>query len=110
LFLSFRHKVSGRCAYDYHGLYAKLIGWLQHWLIVLFAWQDEQSSFVKRARVVRDTASSLLEAFAGSYLLRSVLQCIQQRMRSGCQMNKRRKHPNSAQLLQRGSTNWALGL
>jgi hypothetical protein len=30
-------------------------------------------------------------------------------MRSGCQMNKRRKHPNSAQLLQRGSTNWALG-
>jgi hypothetical protein len=31
------------------------------------------------------------------------------RMRSGCQMNKRKKHPNSAQLLLRGSTNWALG-
>jgi len=26
----------------------------------------------------------------------------------GCQMNKRKKHTNSAQLLQWGSTNWAL--
>ncbi len=42
-------------------------------------------------------------------LLCSVLQCIQRRMRSGCHMNKRKKHPNAAQLLQCGSTNWALG-
>jgi hypothetical protein len=28
---------------------------LQHWLIVLFAWQDEQRSLVKLAQVVRDT-------------------------------------------------------
>ena len=90
-------------------LYAKLIGLLlQHWLVILFAWQDEQRSLVKLAQVVRDTACSLLEALAGSRSLCSVLQSIQRRMRSGCQMNKRRKHPNSAQLLQRGSTNWAL--
>jgi hypothetical protein len=31
------------------------------------------------------------------------------RMRSGCHLNKRKKHPNAAQLLERGSTNWALG-
>ncbi len=32
-------------------LYAKLIGLLlQHWLILLFAWQDEQRSLVKLAR------------------------------------------------------------
>jgi hypothetical protein len=90
-------------------LYAKLIGLLlQHWLIILFAWQDEQRSLVKLAQVVRDSACSFLEALAGSRSLCSVLQSIQRRMRSGCQMNKRRKHPNSAQLLQQGSTNWAL--
>ena len=88
-------------------LYAKLIGIvLQHWLIILFAWQDEQRSLVKLAQVVRDSASSLLEALAGHRTLLSALQGVQRRMRSGCQMNKRQKHPNSAQLLQSGSTNW----
>ena len=90
-------------------LYAKLIGvLLQHWLIVLFAWQDEQRSLVKLAQVVRDTASSLLEALAGDRSLLSALHCIQRRMGSGCHMNTRGKQPNAAQLLEHGSTNWAL--
>jgi len=88
-------------------LYAKLIGLLlQHWLMVLFAWHDEQRSLVKLAQVVRDTAGSLMEALAGNRSLRSALRTIRLRMGSGTQMNKRRKHPNSAQLLQRGSTTW----
>jgi hypothetical protein len=59
-------------------LYAKLIGLLlQHWLILLFAWQDEQRSLVKLAQVIRDTACSLLEALAGSRSLCSVLQVIE---------------------------------
>jgi hypothetical protein len=37
----------------------------------------------------------------------SVLQSLQRRMRSGCQMNKRKKHPNAAQLLQQSSLNGA---
>jgi Transposase DDE domain len=91
-------------------LYAKLIGLLlQHWLVLLFAWQDEQRSLVKLAQVIRDTAGSLLEALAGNRSLCSALQSIQRRMSSGCQMNKRKKHPNSAQLLQHPSMNWALG-
>ncbi len=90
-------------------LYAKLIGLLlQHWLIILFAWQDEQRSLVKLAQVVRDTCWTLMEALAGHRSLRSALQSIQRRMRSGCQMNTRNKHPNSAQLLQHCSTNWVL--
>lgn len=90
-------------------LYAKLIGLLlQHWLILLFAWHDEQRSLVKLAQVIRDTACSLLEALAGERSLLSALQAIQRRMGSGCQLNKRKTHPNAAQLLQRGSTNWAL--
>ncbi len=90
-------------------LYAKLIGLLlQHWLMLLFAWHDEQRSLVKLAQVVRDTAGSLMEALAGNRSLRSALRTIRLRMGSGTQMNKRKKHPNSAQLLQRGSTTWEL--
>ncbi len=90
-------------------LYAKLIGvLLQHWLIVLFAWHDPQRSLVKLAKVVRDTGWTLMEALAGHRSLRSALRLIARRMRSGCQMNKRKKHPNSAQLLEQEAVEWAL--
>ena len=90
-------------------LYAKLIGViLQHWLIVLFAWHDPQRSLVKLAQVVRDTGWTLMEALAGQRSLRCALRLISRRMRSGCQMNKRSKHPNSAQLLEREAVEWAL--
>ncbi len=90
-------------------LYAKLIGVvLQHWLIVLFAWQDAQRSLVKLAQVVRDCANTLMEALAGDRSLRSALGLIERRMQSGCHMNKRKKHPNSAQLLERGRVDWSL--
>ncbi len=90
-------------------LYAKLIGvLLQHWLIVLFAWHDPQRSLVKLARVVRDTGWTLMEALAGFRSLRSALRLIQRRMRSGCQMNTRKQHPNSAQLLEQEAVEWAL--
>lgn len=81
-------------------LYAKLIGMvLQHWLMVLFAWQNEQRSLVKLAQVVRDTAWTLMEALAGQRDFSTVWRLIERRMRAGCSMNTRRKHPNSAQLL-----------
>jgi hypothetical protein len=90
-------------------LYAKLIGLLiQHWLIVLFAWHDPQRSLVKLAQVVRDTGWLLMEALASHRSVRSVLHLIGRRMRAGCQMNKRRKHPNSGQLLARQAVEWAL--
>lgn len=90
-------------------LYAKLIGLLlQHWLIVLFAWHDPQRSLVKLAAVVRDTSWTLMEALHGRRSLRAALRTIQARMRAGCQMNLRRKRPNSAQLLQQGRPEWAL--
>jgi DDE family transposase len=90
-------------------LYAKLIGaLLQHWLIVLFAWQDPQRSLVKLAQVVRDTSWTLIDALVGGRRLPATLRLIGRRMRSGCHMNKRKKHPNSAQLLERESVEWAL--
>lgn len=90
-------------------LYAKLLAvTLQHWLIVLFAWHDPQRSLVKLAQVVQDTGWTLMEALAGFRSLRSALRLIQRRMQSGCQMNQRRKHPNSAQLLEAQDVEWTL--
>ncbi len=90
-------------------LYAKLIGvLLQHWFIVLFAWHDEQRSLVKLSQVIRDGSLSLMEALAGQRSLHSAILALARRMRSGCQMNKRKKHPNSAQLLRDGLTAWLL--
>jgi hypothetical protein len=90
-------------------LYAKLIGaLLQHWLIVLFAWQDPQRSLVKLAQVVRDTSWTIMDALARHRSVGAALQVIGRRMRSGCQMNKRKKHPNSAQLLERQAVEWVL--
>ena len=90
-------------------LYAKLIGiLLQHWLIILFAWHDPQRSLVKLAQVVRDTSWLLMDALARNGSLRAVLCVMERRMASGCQMNKRKKHPNSAQLLEQEAVEWAL--
>jgi hypothetical protein len=90
-------------------LYAKLIGvLLQHWVIVLFAWHDPQRSLVKLAQVVRDTSWLLMEALARQGSLRSALRLMGRRMASGCQMNKRKQHPNSAQLLEQEAVEWAL--
>lgn len=90
-------------------LYAKLIGMvLQHWLIVLLAWQNAQRSLVKLALVIRDTAWTLMEALAGQRDFVAALRSIAQRMRVGCSMNTRHKHPNAAQLLQDG-LNWSIG-
>ena len=89
-------------------LYAKLIGMvLQHWLMVLFAWQNEQRSLVKLAQVVRDSAWTLMEALAGQRDFSTVWHLIERRMSAGCSMNTRCKHPNSAQLLKNG-LNWSL--
>jgi hypothetical protein len=90
-------------------LYAKLIGMLlQHWLIVLFAWQDPQRSLVKLAQAVRDTSWVLMDALAGHRSVRAALQVIGRRMQAGCQMNKRQTRPNSAQLLEWQAVEWAL--
>ena len=90
-------------------LYAKLIGAvLQHWLMVLFAWQDPQRSLVKLAQVVRETSWTLIRVLAGRGSMRSALQRIGRRMQSGCRMNTRQKRPNSAQLIERQGVEWAL--
>jgi SOS response regulatory protein OraA/RecX len=57
---------------------------------------------------VRETGWILMEALAGFRSLRSAMRLIQRRMHSGCQMNTRRKHPHSAQLVEAQVVEWAL--
>jgi hypothetical protein len=90
-------------------LYAKLIGMLlQQWVIILYAWHDPQRSLVKLAQVVRNTSWLLMDALARKRSVRSALQLIGRRMRSFCHINKRKKHPNSAQLLEYQAVELAL--
>ena len=70
--------------------------------------REAQRSLVKLAQVVRDTAWTIMEALGGERSLASALRLIERRMRSGCHMNKRKKHPNSAQLLEQQAVEWAL--
>ena len=57
--------------------------------------------------VVRDTACGLLQALHGQISWQQAFERIERRMQAGCQMNKRRKHPNSGQLLEDG-LEWSL--
>ncbi len=49
-----------------------------------------------------------MEALAGSRSLHTAILALTRRMRAGCSLNKRKKHPNSAQLLREGLTTWLL--
>jgi hypothetical protein len=62
---------------------------------------------VKWSAVVRLTAHVLLEALAGPCSLRWTLHVSERRMRSGTQMNIRKKHLHSGQLLKDGF-HWAI--
>jgi hypothetical protein len=90
--------------------YAKLIGvLLQHWMTVLFAWQNAQRSLVKCAQVMQDVGWTMMEALSGRRSLRSAFFTIRDRMQTGCEKSKRRGRPNAAQLLEEGLP-WMLEL
>lgn len=89
-------------------LYAKLLGLLiQHWLLLLACWQNPHRSLVKAAKVVRAHALLLAYALVGELTLQFVVCKIQQATRSGSQLNTRKTHPNTSQLLLDG-LDWSL--
>jgi hypothetical protein len=80
-------------------LYGRLLGQIvQHWLLVISAWEEAARSLPKAAQTIR--AHWLLLACALPTHLRLVeaistlARCIQ----AGCRMNRRKKHPNTYQL------------
>jgi hypothetical protein len=81
-------------------VYAKLLALVvQHWVLVLGCWQFPERSLVKATQVVRDHAPALACARARLDRLSEVLETIVQVLTRTARMNKRKKHPNTYQLL-----------
>lgn len=83
-------------------VYAKLLGLLiQHWLLLLGAWNHPDRSWVKAAQTIRQHAWHLAARFPqGTAALLEALAVLQRCLSIGCRVNKRRKHPSAFQLWQ----------
>ncbi len=81
-------------------IYAKLSAMvIQQWLTTQGCWDDPHRSLVKAAQVVRREANRLAVAIRRGNLAEEV-QDVLGNMQSGCQHNRRRARPSTAQLLE----------
>jgi hypothetical protein len=83
-------------------VYAKLLAMvIQHWLLLTGCWGFPDRSLHKGAQVVRKHATYLAIAFASGLRERlyEALETIRLCLSSGCRLNKRKKKPNTYQLL-----------
>lgn len=81
-------------------LYAKLIAVvIVHWLSLVSIWERPDRSLPKAAKAVGKFAIALALALADRAELVSVLTRLQMCLRATCKMNRRKKHPNTYQLL-----------
>ncbi len=82
-------------------LYAKLLAMvIQHWVLVVTSWHAPERSMVKGAQTVRAHACYLACVFHSAAQLTAALTSIERCLVSGGRVNKRRKRPNTCQLLQ----------
>ncbi len=80
--------------------YAKLIAMvLQHWLLLICSWRYPDRSMVKAAQTVRDNVALLVSGMRGAIPLAVAIEQIRACTAAGCRMNRRRKKPNTYQLL-----------
>lgn len=81
-------------------VYAKLLGLvIQHWLILTTHWAFPTRSLHKAAQTIRKHAFHLGCALSDSKRLSHAITTILRCLSAGCQLNSRRKHPGTAQLL-----------
>jgi hypothetical protein len=81
-------------------VYAKLLAMLiQHWMFLVGCWAYPHRSLVKAAQTVRKHALHLASAFGGLKRLRTAITTVKRCLAAGCRMNRRRKPPNTYQLL-----------
>lgn len=79
--------------------YAKLIGMIiVHWMMIVGCWQVPSRSMIKAAKAIRHQINLVARALTGRDDLNQVLQEITQGL-DRCRIDKRRKHPNTFQLL-----------
>jgi hypothetical protein len=82
-------------------LWGKLIGLvIQHWLLVATCWQHRQRSLRKASRGVRQTARLLAWALPEAARLVAVLRALARSLQKAARLERRRKKPNHAQLLE----------
>jgi hypothetical protein len=74
---------------------------VQHWLLLTSAWENPARSLVKAVKTIRRHAMQVACAVASQQLhqLIEVCQIIASCLATGCRMNKRKKEPNTYQLL-----------
>ena len=81
-------------------VYAKLLAMLvQHWVFVVSCWAYPDRSLTKAAQTVQKHALHLASAFASVQRLTAALLTVTRCLTAGCRMNRRKKHPNTYQLL-----------
>jgi hypothetical protein len=83
-------------------IYAKLLGMIvQHWLLLVGCWSHADRSLVKASRTVRRYAPSLAVAvsFCSGHMVFAILANIENDLRTGCRVNRRRRAPPTHQLL-----------
>jgi hypothetical protein len=81
-------------------VYAKLLAMLvQHWVFLVSCWAYPDRSLTKAAQTVQKHALHLASAFASVMRLAEALRTVKRCLAAGCRMNRRKKHPNTYQLL-----------
>jgi Transposase DDE domain len=81
-------------------VYAKLLAMLvQHWVFLVSCWAYPNRSLVKAAQTVQKHALHLASTFGSLRRLLTALSTVQRCVAAGCRMNRRKKHPNTHQLL-----------
>jgi hypothetical protein len=81
-------------------VYTKLLALVvQHWLFLVSCWQYCDRSLVKASKTVARQALALAASFGERAALEAAIAVIVRCLGSGCRMNRRKKRPNTWQLL-----------
>jgi hypothetical protein len=81
-------------------VYAKLLAMVvHHWLFLVSCWAYPDRSLTKAAQTVRKHALHLASAFMDMEATSRAIATIQRCLAAGCRMNRRKKAPNTYQLL-----------
>jgi hypothetical protein len=72
---------------------------IQHWFFVVSCWASPERRLVKAAQTVRKHALHLASAFQSLKRLTAAILTVKRCLMAGCRMNRRKKPPNTYQLL-----------
>jgi hypothetical protein len=81
-------------------VYAKLLAMVvQHWLFLVSCWAYPHRSLTKAAQTVQKHALHVASALGRLPSLVMAITTVKRCLAAGCRMNRRKKHPNTYQLL-----------